>query len=321
MRRRSVCLSVACFGIGLGPARAAKVRIGFVSGGDRAAAASFVDAMLADLQVRGYTGPASIELLTRFADDDLGRIASLVSQLESSSIDVIVTHAAATTIVVKGPHTVPVVYEFSADPISVGIANDLAHPLYNATGVTLMLAELNAKRLELLQQISPRIGRVAVLANPLHPGQHLERVVSEAKARELGIRVSVHATGNEAELESALTAVANDPPDAMLVFSDAFVVSHRRKILDFALKQRLPVASGWAVMAESGALCTYGPRLVESYRRVGYFLDRIVRGAKAADLPIEQPTVFELVVNVSSARTLGLVVPASVLARADRIVE
>jgi putative ABC transport system substrate-binding protein len=268
--------------------------------------------MLADLQARGYTGSGSPELLTRFADDDLGRLPSLVKELESSSVHVIVTHAVATTIVVKGPHTVPVVYEFSADPVSVGIASDLAHPFYNATGVTLMLAELNAKRLELLQQISPRIRRVAVLANALHPGQHLERVVAEAKARDLGIEVSIHTTRNEAELDSSLGAIAAELPDAMLVFSDAFVVSHRRKILDFAFGHRLPVASGWAVMAESGALCTYGPQLIESYRRVGYFLDRIVRGAKAVDLPIEQPTVFELVVNVSSARKLGLTVPATV---------
>jgi len=175
--------------------------------------------------------------------------------------------------------------------------------------------------MDLLRQISPQVRRVAVLANALHPGQHLERDVAEAKARELGIRISMHLARNKAELDGALAAIAADLPDALLVFSDAFVVEHRRAILDFALARRLPVVSGWSVMADDGALCTYGPRLVESYRRVGYFVDRIARGARPADLPIEQPAVFELVINRTSARRLGLAIPQAVLARADRIVE
>ena len=126
---------------------------------------------------------------------------------------------------------------------------------------------------------------------------------------------------NDDELGRALAEVAANPPDALLVFSDAFVVENRRKILDVALSQRLPVVSGWSVMAESGALFTYGPRLVESYRRVGYFVDRILRGARPSELPIEQPTVLELVVNLTSAKQLGLTIPAAVLARADRVIE
>lgn len=297
------------------------VRLGFVSGGERAAAAGFVDGVVADLATRGYVEPQSLELEMRFANDSLNRVPGLVIELERKGVGIIVTHAAATSTVVKGPHTVPVVYEFSADPVSVGIATDLIHPLYNATGVTLMLAELNGKRMELLQQILPTIRRVAVLANALHPGHELERAVSEVKARQLGIGVSVFTTRNDAELESALSGITVDRPDAMLVFSDAFVVQHRRKILDFALARRLPVVTGWAIMAESGALFTYGPRLIDSYRRVGYFVDRIVRGAKPSDLPIEQPTVIEFVVNVSSARKLGLIIPPAVLARADRVIE
>jgi len=320
--RRRVCLSLAALGLAHGGARgASKVRLGFVSGLDRAAAASFVEAMLGDLRARGYAEPATLGFVPRFANDDLSRIPALVQDLERQPVDLIATHAAATTLVVKGPHTVPVVYEFSADPSSAGIASDLAHPLYNATGISLMLAELNAKRLELLQQISPQVRRLAVLANALHPGQHLERDVSQAKASELGIRTSMHLTRNEAELDAALATIRADRPDALLVFSDAFVVEHRRVILDFALSEHLAVVSGWSVMADDGALCTYGPRLVESYRRVGYFVDRIARGAKPSDLPIEQPTVFELVINRTTARRLGLTIPAAVLARADRIVD
>ena len=208
-----------------------------------------------------------------------------------------------------------------AQPVSAGIAADLAHPLFNATGVTLMLAELNGKRLELLQQLLPGLRHVGVLANALHPGLELERAVVDDKARQLGLRTSAHTTRNEAELDAALAALAATPPEALLVLSDGFVVQHRRKILDFALARRLPVISGWAVMADSGALCAYGPRLEEAYARVGYFVDRILKGAAASALPIEQPTILEFVVNLKTARQLGVAVPPSVLARADRVIE
>lgn len=321
-RRRATCLlltGLAAIGM-TGVHAAPKVRIGFVSGGDRAAAMSFVDSFLADLAERGYDR-TSIDLEMRFADDVLDRVPGLVIDLEHRNLAIIVTHAAATSIVVKGPHRVPVVYEFSADPATIGIASDLAHPLFNATGVTLMLAEVNGKRLELLKQILPSTRKVAVLANALHPGHELERAVSEAKARQLGIEVAIFTTRNESELDRALSELGSNPPEGMLVFSDGFVVAHRQKIIQFAMNQRLPVVSGWAVMAESGALFTYGPRLVDSYRRVGYFVDRIARGAKPSELPIEQPTVLELIINAKTARRLGLTIPQDVLARADRVIE
>jgi putative ABC transport system substrate-binding protein len=205
--------------------------------------------------------------------------------------------------------------------VSAGIAADLAHPRFNSTGVTLMLAELNGKRLELLQQLVPGLRRVGVLANALHPGQEIERAVVEGKARELGLPTSAYTVRSEPELDAALAALAAAPPEALLVLSDGFVVTHRRKILEFALARRLPVISGWAVMAESGALCTYGPRLVESYARVGYFVDRILNGAAAASLPIEQPTILELVLNLRTAKQLGKSIPQTLLARADRVIQ
>ena len=132
---------------------------------------------------------------------------------------------------------------------------------------------------------------------------------SRKRRRQFSLPVSVYTTRNEAELDAALAALATNPPDGLLVQSDGFVVTHRRKIIDFALARRLPVISGWAVMADSGALCSYGPRLQESYARVGYFVDRILKGATAASLPIEQPTIFELVVNLQTSRQIGVSVP------------
>lgn len=160
-----------------------------------------------------------------------------------------------------------------------------------------------------------------MVANPLHPGFDGERAYSEAAAQQLGFETLFFPTPNRAELDRALGTLDEKSPQALLVLSDGFMVENRSLIINFAMSRRLPVVSGWAVMADSGALCTYGPRLVESYRRTAYFVDRILKGTKPADLPIEQPTVFELVVNLNSAKALGIAIPQSVLVSADRVIE
>lgn len=295
--------------------------VGLVSGADSPAAADFVKALRDGLATLGYIEPRGLKLDLLYANYKLEGVPALVAELERSNVDVIVTHAAATSIVVKAKRRSPVVYEFSADPVSLGIAQDLSHPLENATGVSLMAVELNTKRLDLLRQIAPDVRRLAVLANPLHPGADKERGYSELAAQQLGFETSFHPTPNRTELDGALASLYAQKPQALLVLSDGFVVENRSLIVNFAMSLRLPVVSGWAVMADSGALCTYGPRLVESYRRTAYFVDRILKGAKATDLPIEQPSVFELVINLNSAKTLGISVPQSVLVRADRVIE
>jgi putative ABC transport system substrate-binding protein len=297
------------------------VRVGFLSGGDEKGAADFVAALRDGLAAEGYHEPGTLILERLYADYSLDRVPELVAELERRRVVLIVTHAAATTIVVKGYRTVPVVYEFSADPIASGIATDLAHPLFNATGVTLMKAELNSKRLEFLHEFAPEVHRVAVIANPLHPGEERERADLGEQAKQLGIHLAFFSTPNRAELDRALDAIAADPPQALMAFSEGFVVENRDTIINFATRHRLPLISGWAIMAKSGALLTYGPRLVESYRRTAYFVGRILKGAKPADLPIEQPTTFELVVNRKTADALGLTIPPSILARVDEVIE
>jgi putative ABC transport system substrate-binding protein len=295
--------------------------IGFISGLDKAGAAGFVAAFRDGLAASGYIEPNTLKFDALFAEFDLDRVPAMVEELERRRVDIIVTHASATESVVRSRRTIPAVYEFSADPVSLGIATDLAHPRFNATGITLMVAELNSKRIELLHEIVPDLRRIAVIANPLHPGVEFERRDSEAKALQLGIKISFYPTPNRAELDRAINAIAADLPQAMLIFSEGFVVENREYILNFAMSRNIPVVSGWAVMAESGALCTYGPRLVESYRRVAYLVDRILKGKTPAELPIEQPTVLELVVNLKSAKILGLTIPPAVLVRADRVIE
>ncbi len=325
MRRRdfiTLCGAVTALPANLRAAQAVgSAYIGFISGLDKSAAADFLNALRDGLAAHGYSEPGTLKIEERFADFKPDRIPSLVDELEQKRVGLIVTHAAATLPVATGQHHVPVVYELSADPPSLGLAADLAHPLHNATGVSLMLVEMNGKRLELLHEIAPQVTRVAVVANPLHGGMQLERNDFEAKGKQLGIAVSFFPTHNRAELDEALSRLADESPQALVAFSDAFIVDNKNYIINFAMSRRLPVISGWAVMAETGALCTYGPRLIESYRRTAYFVDRILKGETPAELPIERPTVFELVVNLNSAKTLGITIPNSVLVRADRVIE
>ena len=296
-------------------------RVGFVSGGDEKGAAAFVAALRDGLAAEGYQEPGTLQLECLYADYSLDRVPGLVAELERRHVQLIVTHAAATPIVVKGYRTVPVVYEFSADPVASGLAADLAHPFFNATGITLMKAELNSKRLQFLHEFAPGVHRVAVITNPLHAGEEREREDLGTQAEQLGIHLAFFSTPNRAELDRALDAIAADPPQALIAFSEGFVVENRDTIINFSLKHHLPLISGWAIMAKSGALLTYGPRLGESYRRTAYFVGRILKGVKPADLPIEQPTRFELVVNRKTADALGLRMPPSILALVDEVIE
>ena len=300
---------------------AAPARVGFLSGGDDKGAADFVAALRDGLAAEGYHEPGTLILECVYADYSLERVLALVAELERRSVDLIVTHAAAAPIVVKGYRTVPVVYEFSADPVATGIAADLAHPFFNATGITLMKAELNSKRLEFLHEFAPEAHRVAVITNPLHAGEEREREDLGAQEEQLGIQLAYFPTPNRAELDRALDAIAAGPAQALIAFSEGFVVENRDTIINFAMSHCLPLISGWAIMAKSGALLTYGPRLGESYRRTAYFVSRILKNAKPADLPIEQPTRFELVVNRKTADALGLTIPPSILARVDEVFE
>jgi len=322
MNRRHLIALIGAAALAPRPGLAAEIaRIGFISGGDAKAAEGFVTALREGLAAEGLSEPGTLLLDRIYADYALDRVPLLVAEIERRGARLIVTHAAATPVVVRANRAIPVVYEFSADPIATGIAADLAHPLFNATGVTLLKAELNGKRLEYLHEIMPDIRRVAIIANPLHPGEASERADLTRKADQLGIHLSFFATPTRAELDRALDAIAADPPQAIVAFSEGFVVENRATIINFAMSRHLPVVSGWATMAKSGALFTYGPRLEESYRRPAYYVGRILAGARASDLPIERPTVLELVVNLNSAKTLGITVPNSVVALADRVIE
>jgi putative tryptophan/tyrosine transport system substrate-binding protein len=295
-------------------------RVGWIVATTAATSAVFFDAFRTGLSDRGYAVGSNLILEARYGDGMADRVTALTQELLRIPVDVIVTQGPTTWTIVKTVTTVPVVYVFSADPVEAGFAQSFARPGGNSTGLTLMSVELNGKRLELLREILPKLRRTAIIANPEHRGEHLEHQASEEAARRLGITIQYLPVHKVAELEQSFAMVAPDS-EAIVVFPDPVTVQNRQRIIEVAAARRLPVISGWSIFAQSGALCTYGPRLSESYRRAAYYVDRILKGMSPADLPIERPTIFELVVNLKTADTLGLTVPMAILARADEVIE
>jgi len=297
------------------------VRIGWLTTGPSHDVGPFVEALRAGLADKGYTEGRNLTITARYADGDIDRVPALAEELAKLPVDLIATQGTATRLLQKVSAVVPVVYVFSADPVLTGLANTFARPGRNMTGISVMSIELNGKRIELLHEIIPKLDRIAILASPNHPGEELERTNSVEMAQRFGIKVQYFPTPNYAELHRAYDGMAADPPQAIIVFPDPITFSNRVEIVDFARGLRIPVVSGWADFAEAGALCTYGPKLAESYKRLAYYADRILKGEKPAELPIERPTAFEMVINLKTAKALGIDVPPVLLARADRVVE
>jgi putative tryptophan/tyrosine transport system substrate-binding protein len=295
-------------------------RIGWLTAQREASLTPFLAALRSALVDLGYTEGRNLSIEYRFGDDDISRVPKLAAELVEK-VDLILAQGAAVAVAAKLNLSVPLVYVFSGDPVSAGFADSLARPSGNMTGLTFMAAEFNGKRLELLRDIIPGLRRIAIVANPAHPGEHLERNYTQEHARQVGLSVDYFATRTRDELESAFAAMAKDPPQAISLFADGFAIQYRQNIVDFGLSNRVPVASGWPVFARSGALVTYGPHLQSSYARLAYYVDRILKGTRPSDLPIEQPTKFELVLNLKTAKALGILVPPSLLARADEVIE
>lgn len=282
--------------------------------------AFYLDAFRGGLGDRGYELGRNLMIEYRYGNDSIESMPELAAELIRIGVSLIVVQGAA-LVVSKLGLPLPVIYTLSGDPVSAGLADSLARPRGNMTGMSFMAAELNAKRLQLLREINPKLQRIALVANPQHPGEHLERANAQEAAQHLGLELDYFPTRNKDELASAMGAMIARPPQAVSLFADGFAMQHRKAIIDAAMSCHAPVISGWSAFARSGAICTYGPRLEASYRRLAYFVDRVLQGTKPADLPIEQPTEFELVVNLRTARALELTIPPSLLFSAREVIE
>jgi putative tryptophan/tyrosine transport system substrate-binding protein len=296
-------------------------RIGWLTPQQESSVTPYLEAMRAGFADLGYVEGRNLTIEYRFANDDVTRVPALADELVKLPVDLIVAQGEAVSRVAKLGLSVPVVFVYSADPVSSGIADSLARPRGNMTGLTLMAVEFNGKRLEMLRDIVPDLRRVAIVANPGHPGSSLEWTYCESVAQRLGLTLEYYPTKTRDELTAAFDKMATNPPQAISLFADGFAVQNRQSIIAFASAHKAPVVSGWPVFARSGALCTYGPRLVDSYRKLASYVDRVLKGAKPTDLPIEQPTTFETVINQKTAKTLGLTIPPKLLVSADEVIE
>jgi putative ABC transport system substrate-binding protein len=300
------------------PARSA--RIGWLTAQRPPSLVPYVQAFRDALAGFGFVEGRNLTIDFRYGDDDASKVAALADELVRLPVDLIVVQGEAVLEIKALKLPVPVVYAYSADPVVAGLAESLARPNANMTGLTYMAVELNGKRLELLREMAPAIRRVALLANPAYPGELGERANSEATAGRIGFDVRAVGARTADELTAAFAKMSGAKAQAISLLADSFTVQNRSAIMAFAMGERIPVVSSWPVFAEAGALCTHGPRLVDSYRRLAYYADRVLRGTRPADLPIEQPQTIETIVNLKTAEALGLKVPQSVLVRADRVI-
>ena len=296
-------------------------RIGWVSN-DRAVGSPFLDAVREGLRDFGYVEGRNAVIDARWGDGSTERFDQLAADLVRSKPQVIITHGGPSTYPVRrAGATMPVVFVFSGDPVEGGLVDSLARPGRNFTGISLMSTELIGKRMALLKEVMPRLKRVAAFSNPEHPGEQSELRASQAAAKSLGLTVEHFQVRTKAELEDVLPFVLTSRSEAIVVFPDAILMRDSEHIAQFAIKNRIPAMSGWALFAERGNLMSYGPNLRDSYRRVAFYVDRILKGANPAELPVELPTAVELVINLKAAKALGITIPQSVVLRTDRLIE
>jgi putative tryptophan/tyrosine transport system substrate-binding protein len=295
-------------------------RIAWISMVSRGSRAGGLDPFLAGMAALGYQPGKNFELDERWGENSRETLERLALEALALKPALFVSQGPALQVARKLPAAVPVVFGTSGDPIEMGVAASLARPGGNLTGVTFLSYALVGKRVELLHEVAPNARRLAVLSNPEHGGDAKELAATREAAVGLGMQASHYPVSNAQQMESALAATAAARAEALVVHPDALMVEQRAAIAGFSLERRVPVISGWAAIAEGGGLMTYGPNLQECYRRLAYFVDRILRGARPGEIPIELPSTVELVVNLKTAKAIGITVPPTVLLRADRVI-
>ena len=298
-------------------------RVGIVAAASPAVARHQVDAFRAGLRALGYVEGQGIVVEERWAEGRPERFAALIADLDRSAVDVIVVASAAGARAAKdAAPKAPVVFVAVTDPIGSGIVSGLARPGGNLTGTSLVIGEdLAGKWVELAKDAVPRLSHVAALGHTEHPMGRRYLKATEMAARALGLAVQLLEVRDAAGLDRALSIVTKAPPGALVVTASPLFGVHRGKIADLALARRIPTIGYDRQFVADGFLVAYGPSIADSYRRGALYVDRILKGAKPGDLPVEQPTAFELAVNLKTARALGLTIPPSVLLRAGHVVE
>ncbi len=296
--------------------------IGFLSSGSTASHGLLIDGFREGLRERGYTEGKNIAIEYRWAEGKLDRLPQLAAELVQLRVQVLVTAGSPGILAAKqATTTIPVVMAVGGDPVGAGFVASLARPGGNITGLSNLAEDLIAKLLELLKEAVPRASRVAVLSNPGNPAHAAFRREIRTAAQVLGVTLLPVEARAPNDYEGAFAVMAKERAGALVVLPDPMSLTERRRITDLATRSRLPAIYGFKEEAEAGGLMSYGVNLRWSYHRAATYVDKILKGAKPADLPVEQPTRFELVINMKTAKALGLTFPQSILIRADQVVQ
>ena len=298
-------------------------RIGFLGVASASMYTDYVDAFKAELRHLGYAEGKNIALEYRWAEDKYERLPELASELVRLKVDLIVTHATpATRAARNATAAIPIVMISIAEPVASGLVASLARPGGNVTGLGNLAAGVISKHVELLTQISPGNATLAVLQNPANPGatgpQSREL---EAAARALGLRLQIFEVRSPNDFDAAFARIAAARTAGVLTITDALFLDQRYRIAELASKNRVPTVFSRSENVDAGALMSYGSSLIGQFRHAAIYVDKILKGAKPADLPVEEPTRLELVVNLKTAKALGITIPQSILVRADRVIE
>ena len=282
----------------------------------------FAEAFRQRLRALGYVEGQTIALEERWAEGRYDRLPSLAAELVRLNVDIIVTASTpAVQAAQQATRTIPIVMTVVSDPVAIGLAASLARPGGNVTGLSLMHPEVSGKRLQLLKEVVPNVSRVAVLANPSTSSLQPLLRETQAAARTLGVQLQVVEVRGPTELNSAFSAMTRDRARALVVLPDPIYQDQRGQIAALAVKSRLPAIFAWREAVDAGGLMSYGASLPDIFRRAAVYVDKILKGAKPAELPVEQPTRFELAINLKAAKALGLTFPPSVMVRADQVIQ
>lgn len=298
-------------------------RIGWLGGPTRETAQPYVQPFLQGLRDLGWVEGQNIVIEWRFAGGRAERLPGLAAELVQLRVDLIVVPSTPTALAAKNAtRTIPLVTVGGGDPVGLGLVASLARPGGNITGLTIVLGpEIAGKQLELLKETVPKVSRIAVLWNPGTPGTTLSVRQAEIAARALGVELQLLEARRLSDFDDAFAAMSAKRAGALLVLGDVMFVTHRRRLADLATKSRLPAMYALREFVDDGGLMSYGPVVSDNFRRAATYVDKILKGAKPADLPVEQPTKFELVINLKTAKQIGLTIPPNVLARADRVIK
>jgi putative ABC transport system substrate-binding protein len=328
VNRRDILLAIVAMGAARAPALFAQqpvktARIGFLHSGSMQGADRQLQTFRDGLGELGYVEGKTVQIELRWGDGKLETLPTLANELVEKKVDLIVAVSSPAVVAARqATRTIPIVMPLSSDPVGDGLVASLAHPGGNITGLSVMAPELGEKRLQLLKELFPKVSRaVAAVWNPAYVGMRARYEQAKVAGPEVGLTIQSMEVRDPRELDLAFEAIKRERPDALLLLVDPFTRSQRSRIVEFAAEQRLPAIYESSEFVDVGGLISYGPNIPDQFRRAAAYVDKILRGAKPGDLPIEQPTTFELAINMKAAKALGIRFPDSIRLRADKVIE